>query len=89
MSSGFDEDEDFEEAPVDSEASAAASGAPIGGEVEDEVWDEADFDEEFDEDFDAEPDEDLERFEQELNAENLQNDPNSDVEGEFEEDEDF
>jgi hypothetical protein len=85
---GFDEDDDFEEAIIESEG-AVAPGAPVEGEVEDEIWDESDFDEEFDEDFDAEPDEDLERFEQELNAENLQQDADKDIEGEFGDDDEF
>ena len=83
---GFDEDDEFEDPVVETDV-PVAPGAPVEGEIEDEIWDETDFDEEFDEDFDAEPDEDLERFEQELNAENLTPDADKDVDGEFEEDE--
>jgi len=85
---GFDEDDDFEEAIVETDG-AVAPITPPEGEVEEEIWDESDFDEEFDEDFDAEPDEDLERFEQELNAENLQQPPEKDLDGEFGEDDEF
>lgn len=87
MGSGFDDDDDFEEVAPEGEATSQA--VPLGEEVEEEVWDEADFDDEFDEDFDAEPDEDLERFEQELNAEDLQNASDADADAEFGEEEDF
>jgi len=85
VSRPFDEDdEELEEAltdgllPID-----GAPLAPLGEPVEEEVWDEADFDEDFDEDFDAEPDEDLEKFERELDTENIHSDKEPD---EFEED---
>jgi hypothetical protein len=85
---GFDEDDEFEESIIETDG-AAAPITPPEGEVEEEIWDESDFDEEFDEDFDAEPDEDLERFEQELNAENLQPDADKDLDGEFGEEDEF
>ena len=85
---GFDEDDEFEEAIVETDG-PVVPGTPVEGEVEDEIWDESDFDEEFDEDFDAEPDEDLERFEQELNAENLTPEVDKDVDGEFGDEDEF
>ena len=75
MSRPFDEEEDelddsFTDglaAPID-----GAAALPVGDAVEDEEWDEADFDEDFDDDFENEPDEDLEKFEKELDSENIQ-----------------
>jgi hypothetical protein len=86
---GFEEEDEFEDAVIESDPGAVPAVPPLEGEVEDEIWDESDFDEEFDEDFDAEPDEDLERFEQELNAENLTPDADKDVDGEFGEEDEF
>jgi len=87
MSGGFDDEEDFEEvAPESAEAVDPSALLPPGGAVEEEVWDEADFDEDFDEDFADEPDEDLERFEKELNDENVQSPAAATDDEEFDED---
>ena len=87
MSGGFDDDEDFDElVPESTEAVDPSVLLPAGGAVEEEIWDEADFDEDFDEDFADEPDEDLERFENELNDENVQSPTAPDDDEEFDED---
>jgi hypothetical protein len=88
VSRSFDEEEEgdlddsFTEglAPID-----GAAALPVGDAVEEEEWDEADFDEDFDEDFENEPDEDLEKFEKELDSEKIQ----SPVDEDDFEDEDF
>lgn len=75
MSGSFEEEEDDADDSFTDGLAPPVDGAPtlsVGEPAEEEVWDEADFDEDFDEDFENEPDEDLEKFERELDSENIE-----------------
>jgi hypothetical protein len=81
VSRSFDEEEDDLDDSFTDGLAAPVEGAaalPVGDDVEEEEWDEADFDEDFDEDFENEPDEDLEKFERELDSESIQSPTDTD-----------